>query len=175
MFGPLKTLRLDISPQKRFGVLLFLYASELSASLWLAYELRFDFEVDRVYEQERFFVLLWLIPLQLTMLWLFHQLKALLEYFSTPDLARLFQALAISSVIAAVLWIWPGPGFTPPRGVIVLDFVLGLVGLTGVRLGLRRIRESARISTRVNGVQKWLRGAWEESLPDRPKISRPAG
>ena len=151
MLTPLKNLRLDVSPQKRFAILLLLYASELTASLWLAYELRFDFDLDHVYQQERFFVLLWLIPLQLTMLWFFNQFKALLGYFSTPDLARMFQALSISSAIALLLWIWPGAGFTPTRGVIVLDFVLGIVGLTGVRLALRRIRESARLSNRGDG------------------------
>jgi FlaA1/EpsC-like NDP-sugar epimerase len=154
MYLTSKALRLDLSAQNRFVVLFLLYASELTASLWLAYELRFDFAVDSIYQRERFFVLLWLVPLQLTLLWLFHQLKALLEYFSTPDLARMFQALMISSTIAGALWIWPGPGFTPPRGVIALDFVLSLVGLTGVRLALRRFRESLRISARSNGVQK---------------------
>src|SRR5262249_2962527 len=130
------------------------YAGELTASLWLAYELRFDFAVDPDYKSERLFVLLWLIPLQLILLWFFHQLSALLEFFSTPDLTRMMQALIISSFIAGAIWIWPGPGFTPPRGVIAMDFVLGLVGLTGVRLALRRFCESRRVSTRTNGLQR---------------------
>jgi len=154
MFYSSKGPLLELSPERRFALLLFLYASELTASLWLAYELRFDFVVDLSYQHERVFVLLWLIPLQLFLLSFFHQLRTLLEYFSTPDLARMFQALSISSLVAAAFWIWPGPGFTPPRGVIVLDFVLSLVGLTGVRLALRRIRESHRVSTRVNGVHR---------------------
>jgi FlaA1/EpsC-like NDP-sugar epimerase len=150
----LKRSALALSPRNRFAVLLLLYASELTASLWLAYELRFDFAVDATYAHERLFVLLWLIPLQLVLLGLFHQLRTLLEYFSTPDLSRMFQALIISSAIAGLVWIWPGPGFTPPRGVIVLDFVLSLVGLTGVRLALRRLRESSRVSARVNGSER---------------------
>src|SRR5690348_313258 len=154
MFDSSKDVRLDLSPERRFLVLLLLYAAELTASLWLAYELRFDFAVDLSYQHERIFVLLWLVPLQLFLLSFFHQFRTLLDYFSTPDLARMFQALTISSFVAAAFWIWPGPGFTPPRGVIVLDFVLSLVGLTGVRLALRRIRESHRVSTRVNGVHK---------------------
>src|SRR5579883_218280 len=149
-----KHLNLELSPERRFTLLLLLYTLELVASLWFAYELRFDFVVDAAYARERLFVILWLVPLQLFMLSLFHQLKTLLEYFSTPDLARMFQALTISSLIAAAVWVWPGPGFTPPRGVIVLDFVLSLVGLTGVRLALRRMRESKRVSARINGVHK---------------------
>jgi FlaA1/EpsC-like NDP-sugar epimerase len=154
MFLSLKNVRLDLSAPKRFAVLLLLYATELTASLWLAYELRFDFAVDPGYQHERLFVMLWLIPLQLILLGLFHQLRTILGYFSTPDLARMFHALTISTVIAGLVWIWPGPGFAPPRGVIVLDFVLALVGLTGVRLALRTLRESLTVSSRSNGLRK---------------------
>src|SRR5882762_8903692 len=119
----MKKFRLDLSPPKRFLVLLMLYASELAASLWLAYELRFDFAVDPASHQERYFVLLWLVPLQLILLGLFHQLTPLLGYFSTPDLGRMFHALTFSSIIALVVWAAWGAGFAPPRGVIALDFV----------------------------------------------------
>jgi len=149
-----RNFRLDLSPATRFALLSLLYATELTASLWLSYELRFDFSVDPGYQHERLFVLLWLIPLQLILLGFFHQLRTLLEYFSTPDLGRMFRALAISSAVAGMVWIWPGPGFAPPRGVIVLDFVLGLMGLTGVRLALRMLRESRIVPTNGNGLRK---------------------
>lgn len=133
---------LNVSARIRFWVLLLLYGTELAASLWLAYELRFDFIVDPAFRQERFLVLAWLVPLQLVLLGLFHQLKTLLGYFSTPDLARMFHALTISTVVTVVVWITMGGGYAPPRGVIVLDFIFALVGLTGVRLALRSFRES---------------------------------
>jgi FlaA1/EpsC-like NDP-sugar epimerase len=50
--------------------------------------------------------------------------------------------LTISAAVALVVWIVAGLGFAPPRGVIVLDFIFALVGLTGVRLALRTFRES---------------------------------
>ena len=117
----------DYSPPVRIWVLLLLYTAELCASLWMAYELRFDFMVETASQQERLVVLLWLVPLQLTLLGLFHQLTPLLGYFSTPDLARMFHALTISSIVVAVVWIASGAGFAPPRGVIALDFVFCLV------------------------------------------------
>ena len=146
-----RQIRLDLSPPNRFLVLLLLYTVELTASLWVAYELRFDFAVEPGYQHERVLVLLWMIPLQLLLLGLFHQFNTLLGYFSTPDLARMFQALSIASAVCALVWIWPGQGFSPPRGVIVLDFVLCLVGLTGVRLALRRLRESVPVAQNGNG------------------------
>jgi FlaA1/EpsC-like NDP-sugar epimerase len=158
MTFPLKNSHLDLSPPRRFAVLVSLYTPGLIASLWLAYDLRFDFAVDPGYQQERAFVLLWLIPLQLLMLAFFHQLRTLLGYFSTPDLARMFHALTVSAAIAGLVWIFPGPGYAPPRGVIVLDFVLALVGLTGVRLALRTFRESLTVSSRANGLRRWRVG-----------------
>jgi FlaA1/EpsC-like NDP-sugar epimerase len=150
----MKKLRLDLSLPKRFALLFLFYALELTASLWLAYDLRFDFMVDPATYQERYFVLLWLVPLQLILLGLFHQLTPLLGYFSTPDLARMFHALFISSVIALIVWIVWGEGFAPPRGVIAMDFVFCLVGLTGVRLALRTFRESLTVSKKGKDGQR---------------------
>jgi len=150
----MKTNLLDPSPTKRFWLLLLVYATELTASLWLAYELRFDFMVEAKFQQERLFVLCWLIPLQLLLLGLFHQLNTLLGYFSTPDLARMFHALTISLIIALVVWgVW-GAGVAPPRGVIVLDFIFCLVGLTGARLALRTYRESLTVSSTKRGQRR---------------------
>ena len=149
----MKTFHLNLSPPKRFLVLLLFYATELTVSLWLAYDMRFDFMVEPAFYQERYFVLLWLVPLQLILLGLFHQLTPLLGYFSTPDLARMFHALFISSIITVIVWIAWGEGFAPPRGVIAMDFVFCLVGLTGVRLALRTLRESGVVS----GVKKGQR------------------
>jgi len=150
----MKKINLDLSPPKRFLVLCVLYAIELTVSLWLAYDLRFDFMVPDTFYQERYFVLLWLVSLQLILLGLFHQLTPLLGYFSTPDLARMFHALFISSVITVLVWIVWGAGFAPPRGVIAMDFVFCLVGLTGVRLALRMLRESGAVSGARKGQRQ---------------------
>jgi len=138
-------MRLNIfeySAPFRVWVLVVLYTLQLSASLWIAYEVRFDFMVDSVFQHERIFVLLWLIPLQVVLLGLFHQLRPLLGYFSTPDLARMFHALFISTCVVGIVWYVWGEGFAPPRGVIALNFIFALVGLTGSRLFLRASRES---------------------------------
>lgn len=144
----------EYSTPVRIWLLFMLYAIELTASLWIAYELRFDFMVEPAAQQERLLVLLWLVPLQLILLGLFHQLTPLLGYFSTPDLARMFHALTISAIIAVIVWVVWGTGAAPPRGVIVVDFVFGLVGLTGVRLALRTMRESLSVSVARKGQRQ---------------------
>lgn len=141
------------SPPVRVWALLALYIVELCASLWLAYEVRFDFMMNAEFQEERLIVLLWFIPVELAFLALFHQFSPLLSYFSTPDLARLFHALFLSSVVAGIVWLITGVGFAPPRGVIVINFVFALVGLTGGRLSLRAFRETYR-SARSKGSKE---------------------
>jgi FlaA1/EpsC-like NDP-sugar epimerase len=123
-------------------MLLVLYAIELSATLWLAYELRFDFVVDEASQRERLIVLMWFVPMQLGVLAMFQQLNPLLGYFSTPDLARMFHALLVSAILASGVWYIAGAGFAPPRGVIMGNFIFALVALAGVRLALRALWET---------------------------------
>ena len=150
----MRTFHLNLSPSKRLVLLLILYAVELAASLWIAYDLRFDFAVDSASYQERYFVLIWLVPLQLVLLGMFHQLRPLLGYFSTPDLARMFHALFIGAVIALIVWIVWGAGFAPPRAVIAMDFMFSLMGLTGIRLSLRTFQESYRAASKGSGQRQ---------------------
>src|SRR5208282_3786213 len=137
----MSTRLMDLPPALRVWVRLLLYAAELAASLWLAYDLRFDFLVGPASAQERLVVLSWLVPLQLVLLALFLQFSPLLGYFSTPDLARMCHALGISAALAMGMWSALGAGYASPRSVIMIDLVFSLVGLTGARLALRTLRE----------------------------------
>ena len=66
----------------------------------------------------------------------------------------MFHALFISSVITLIVWIVWGEGFAPPRGVIAMDFMFCLMGLTGIRLALRTFRESLTVSKKGKGGQR---------------------
>lgn len=149
MFMELITACRRLSSKMRRAVLLLLYAAQLVASLWVAYDLRFDFEVAGPYQLERLCVLLWLIPLQLACLARFDQFKPLLGYFSTPDLARMVYALTVAMGVAWLVWAAFGAGVAPPRGVIVADFIIAVVGLTGARLALRTLREYLHTASAV--------------------------
>jgi FlaA1/EpsC-like NDP-sugar epimerase len=146
--APMHLNLFDYKASVRRWFLLVLYTLQLTASLWLAYELRFDFVLDAASQHERMIVLAWLVPTQIILLALFHQLTPLLGYFSTPDLARVFHALTVSAIIASLVWLFVGVNYAPPRGVIVIDFVFALVGITGVRLLLRSSREMLRTNSR---------------------------
>jgi len=136
-----------LPPVLRIWVWLGLYAAELAASVWLAYELRFDFTVSAAWAQERLVVLAWLVPLELVLLALFQQFSPLLGYFSTPDLGRIGYALVLGAAAALGAWFALGTGYAPPRSVILINLVLSLVALAGVRLALRTLRERRSASS----------------------------
>src|SRR5512133_1490470 len=107
----------------RGGVLLLLYALVLSASWWLAYELRFDFAIPDEFRARMRAYWGWTVLLKLVLLWLFGQFAGLLSYFSIPDLRRIFYASFVSSACLFVAY-YSGKVNMAPRGVILMDFLL---------------------------------------------------
>jgi FlaA1/EpsC-like NDP-sugar epimerase len=125
----------------RVGVLLAAYTSILFSSLVLAMLLRFDFQVPPEYWANFWRTVLWLLPLKLVTLAFLGQFRTLLTYFSLPDAKHLAVAMGASALVAMAVWFAVGGGGVVPRGVIVSDMVISLVGLTGLRTFLRLYRE----------------------------------
>ena len=128
----------------RYAWLVLFYTLGLTFSLWLAYELRFDFKVPQYYREQWSLVLWWIVPLNLALLVAFRLCSGKLTVFSTPDLFRLAAALGSGfAVIWSVLLIDHGP-LIPPRGVLVANLALSFLILGAVRLGIRTAWERSR-------------------------------
>jgi FlaA1/EpsC-like NDP-sugar epimerase len=125
----------------RKAVLLLLYTVGLALSFILAYELRFDFAMSEGFGRELLRYLPWIVVLKLLLLFAFGQFEGLLSYFSLPDLGRLFRASFFYLVIVLTIWLASGGAYAPPRGVILSDCLLSFLGLAGIRLGFRLLRE----------------------------------
>ncbi len=125
----------------RKGILLLLYTIGLAVSFILAYQLRFDFFVDADTRRLMFHYLPWIVVLKLILLFAFGQFEGLLSYFSLPDLGRLFRASFLYFVIVIAVWLLSHGAYAPPRGVILSDCLLSFLGLAGIRLGFRLLRE----------------------------------
>ncbi|MBM3883303.1 MAG: polysaccharide biosynthesis protein [Verrucomicrobia bacterium] len=121
--------------------LVVLYSAVLYVCRWLSYELRFDFVVPPPQSDQLAINWFWEIPLKLLVLLLFGQFSGLLSYFSIPDFRRVIYATGTACLLLYSLRFLPYPFLAPPRGVVLIDFVLSTVGVAGVRLGLRVIRE----------------------------------
>lgn len=84
------------------------------------------------------------------MLWFLGQFRALLSFFSLPDIQKIIMATGLSNLALLAVWYGGGAEITPPRAVIILNFLLGSAGIIGLRLGFRLIRERW-IEPGVNG------------------------
>lgn len=134
---------MNLKPIWRLLVLLCLYAGTLWAAGALAIELRFDFLVPPEYEAYAWY---WsaVVMVKLLLLQRFGQFSGLLSYFSIPDFRRIVYAMGIAAGILLVArFFMPLELFAPPRGVILMDYVLSVGSLTLLRLGFRMVREGA--------------------------------
>jgi FlaA1/EpsC-like NDP-sugar epimerase len=122
-------------------LLLGIYVLVLSASLYLAYDLRFDFAVPVEHQSSRLFFLGISVLSKIGLLVLFRQFGSMLTYFSIPDLLRITIAMGTYSLLLNMIWLLSAGTWAPPRGVILADFVLATTGLCSARLGLRLYRE----------------------------------
>ncbi|PIP59194.1 MAG: capsule biosynthesis protein CapD [Verrucomicrobia bacterium CG_4_10_14_3_um_filter_43_23] len=127
--------------QLRFFALLFIYTCCCTFSLYLAYYLRYDFIIPEDVQIERWESLIWFIPFELLLLYMFGQFNGLLSYFRLPDLYRIFSAFTIASTTLLFLWFLFGGNYVPPRGVILADYILSILSITIFRVALRIYRE----------------------------------
>ena len=127
----------------RISVLVFVYSVALSLSLCFAWLIRFDFSIPEASHNTVWISIIWIVLLKLIALSFSRQYSGLLSYFGIQDLIRLF--LAMTSVSGIIIVIWLGVNnpayFIPPRGVILMDFVLSFMGLASIRLLMRLYRE----------------------------------
>lgn len=126
---------------RRTAGLAFVYSVGLAGSLWLAYQLRFDFAVPADFRTAFLVHVKWIVPLKLALLVAFRQFSGLLRYFSVPDLRRLFYSMGSAAGLLILIWVYSKGAAAPPRGVILSDFVISLMGIAGARLGFRLYRE----------------------------------
>ena len=131
----------NLTQLQRILVLLGVYSVVLIAATWVAYGLRFDFEVPEIHERQFGAVWPWVWASKLVVLAAAGQFSSLLSFFSLPDLKRLGVALGLITVGMLGLWHVGESIHSMSRGVIVLDGVLSFLGVAACRLIFRLIRQ----------------------------------
>lgn len=116
------------------------YALVLSASVWMAFQLRFDFDVPFPFREHIYSVCATAVAVQLLCLAAFHQFDGLLSYFSTPDLKRLIAGCSVAALVLAGLRLAFGIELAPPRGVLLIDYVFSVMALSATRITFRSLR-----------------------------------
>ena len=139
-------------------IILSAYALITAVAFFGAYELRFDFLVPLEQQATCLLVLPFVVGLKLVALVLARQLSILVTFFSLPDLLRVLAAMSAASVLLLGVRLFEIPGFSVPRGVLLIDYGLCLAGLCAARMGARLLRE------RLLGAKRVDLGAAEQRI-----------
>ena len=124
----------------RFLLLLGLYSAILAGSLYLSFQFRFDF-YPSPYLNRLKLGLVFSLGVTLPLLWFFGQFRSLLSYFGLPDAQKIITATGLANLAMMTAWYGGWAEITPPRAIIILNFLLGTAGLIGARLAFRLVRE----------------------------------
>jgi len=124
----------------RFVALLAVYAFLLGAMFYLAYETRWDFGTPEDFGRQRAALIIPIVICKLILLHSFGQFRSILSYFGLADFGGVVLAMLTVSALMLGLWYAADVTAAPPRGVIMMDFVLSVAGLSAFRLSLRIIR-----------------------------------
>jgi lipopolysaccharide/colanic/teichoic acid biosynthesis glycosyltransferase len=130
---------------------LALYAVVLVSSLWMSFELHYDFQIDPAGHSEFWNCLPWVVASQLAVLFWRRQCRALVSYFSFLELLQIGGALGIACLFHLLLRHVSSAGLAPTSGIIATDFVLSCWAITYARLSLRLMREGQNAKT--NGAK----------------------
>lgn len=133
-------------PLLRMFAIVLLYAFELGGVFHVAYELRWDFDVPAAYELQRLTLIVPIVLCKLLMLYSFGQFRTVQSYFGLADFGAVLVAMSTLGVIMIALWLGADASAAPPRGVILMDFVLSIALVSCTRLVLRVVRSTYQVA-----------------------------
>ena len=125
----------------RAPLLVASYSLIFCVSSLFALLLRFDLNIPPEFLQRWTHSLPWVIALKLAILAAFGQFRSLLTFFSFPDAKMIFAGLGVAAIVQLGAWFASGGDGMIPRGTIVVDFILSFLGVCGLRIVMRILRD----------------------------------
>lgn len=140
---------------------------------WIAYLLRFNFDLPVQFQDEIWRTLIWVVPLQGGVFWGFSLYRGIWRYASVADLRRiLFAVIAASALIPLVLVLFRVQAIVP-RSVLVIDPLLLLLLMGGSRLIYRLWKENLLYGDfHLQGEPVLVLGAGEAGIGLSKELSR---
>jgi FlaA1/EpsC-like NDP-sugar epimerase len=133
----------------------------IAAAWYLAFQLRFDFEVTKPYERMLRETLWIVVVIKLAVFVAFGFYQRWWRYVSTRDMWRALLGVGVASLIAvvAVYFLYPVRELRLPRGVALVDPLLLLAFVAGSRLLARTLIERPRSGLVARGREVLIVGA----------------
>ncbi len=144
----------DIAIANRRLLVVLVHLALWAGAFFGAFLLRFDFLIPEHYLQLRYVA--WLLPLVVVRTVAFAHLglfQGLWRYTGAHDLENLVKATALSTALLALGVLFTSRGF--PRSVIIMEFLLALTSVGGLRFAVRAMARWAD-ETSERGEQKRL-------------------
>ena len=160
-----KVLRFKDSLLKHRRILIVLAHIFFIVSAYiLAFYIRFDFKIPQNYIQIIFNNILYLIIIKIIVFWYFDLYSGLWRYASMGDLFRIFKANIIATIGFSlyILFFVKSAGF--PRSLIIIDFILCVAFVGGVRFLSRAFREHMRFIPTLKTKKVLIVGAGEAGI-----------
>jgi FlaA1/EpsC-like NDP-sugar epimerase len=121
-------------------VLFFVDAVLINVALVSAFLLRFEGGIPAEYLHRLPLIMLYVSVVRLALLYLFGLYRGVWRYVGMDDLLAILKAITLGSgVIAASMFFWTDVGF--PRSVTVVEWLLNVILLGGLRFSLRVLHE----------------------------------
>ena len=139
------SLRNLLKPTMAKRILFFLLADLLlsALSLYLAYSLRFNFSVPPEFLDHFFRIYAPLTGLKIGSYAIFRLYQRSWRFFSLLDFKRFLVAHSLAYTLFGVLFLLFRDWFTPfPRSALIIDYLLSLILLGGLRISRRLFLES---------------------------------
>ncbi len=124
----------------RLTAVMLTYGVELAAVFYLSYAMRWDFSTPDDFQRQCFTLIIPIVVCKLILLQSFGQFRSVMSYFGLADFGRVVTAMSIVSAFMLTLWFGSTVSAAPPRGVILMDFVLSVALISSFRLFLRLMR-----------------------------------
>jgi len=156
------------SPWKRTLFFIFFDIALSWATLYLAYDLRFNFHIDAQYLESFLLIFTLLSGLKILAMAYFKIYSLSWKFISLDDAKKILYAHLMSYIsILIIYYLFPSyfvPSF--PRSVIIIDFVLSLLALGTLRLAkrlfLEQISQKESINTLLVGVSDFAQTVIKE-------------
>ncbi|MGA3007492.1 MAG: nucleoside-diphosphate sugar epimerase/dehydratase [Opitutaceae bacterium] len=146
----------------RFVSILLVYTLELGAAFGLAYAVRWDFATPPEFQKQLLDLVIPIVLCKLLLLYSFGQFRSILSYFGLADFGGVTLAMLTVSGMMLALSYESSVAAAPPRGVILMDFVLSVAMVSAFRLSLRVVRTwsiSGQVRSGLEGRRVAIIGA----------------
>lgn len=140
---------------------------------WVAYLLRFNFELPPDFRDEFLQTMVWVVPLQAVVFWAFSLYRGIWRFASVADLRRiLFAVLVATALIPLILGLFRVQAIVP-RSVLVMDPLILLLMMGGSRLLYRLWKENLLYGDfKLHGEPVLVLGAGEAGVSLAKDLAR---